>query len=431
MQNSIINLFKKSILILLFISAHSVWSQIAITELNYHSDSLNSSGDWIELHNYSGQTVDISGWTLRDGNAANPPYAFPSNTQMAAGSYIVLAENAAKFGSIHTGITLSGVLPFEFSNNSEQITLRDAANLVKIQFTYGDSTPWNKCADGQGRTLEILSPQLDPNLASSWRCGCVLGSPKAARSACINETVVVSEINYNSLTTQDPGDWIELRNTSNAGINISGWKMRDKNNYNVYTFPANTILNPFARIVVYADAAKFSNIHPTVLNKVGPFTFGFSANGDGIRLYNAQDKIRFSTYYNDNILWPQGADGQGLTLELDTNFTNDMDVCSPLTWFGGCFLGTPGKSFMYCADLSSENIESLEIEIYPNPTQDYLTISSFEEVEVFDNTGRHLYTKKQQYNSLGQINLEAFPSGMYILKIRSEGRVWTHKIIKN
>lgn len=402
-------------LLFIFFQLQTGLTQIAITELNYHSDSLNSSGDWIEIHNYSSNPVDITGWTLRDGSLFNAPYAFPTNSIIPPNGYLVLGENAAKFQNIY-GMTLDGILPFQFSNKSEQITLRDAANVIKIQFTYGDSVPWSKCADGLGRTLEIINEQGDPNDPKNWSCGCIGGSPKAAKTPCINEKVIVSEINYNSLITQDPGDWVELRNTTGSSINISGWRITDKNNYNSFTFPTGTILNPFARLVVYADNAKFTAIHPTVMNKVGPITFGFSADGDGVRLYEANNKVHFVTYYNDNIEWPQGADGHGFTLELDTNYTNDTDVCSPKAWFDGCFLGSPGKAFLRCPDFSVDENGLLNFRIYPNPTQDYIITNGAERVKILDLNGKLISEFETISSQENQLNISHLKPGIYMIQ---------------
>lgn len=412
-------------LLLLFFQQLSSFSQIAITELNYHSDSLNSSGDWIELHNYSSSPVDITGWTLKDGNTLNPPYAFPTNTIIPANGYLVLGENATKFLSIY-GMTLDGILPFEFSNSSEQITLRNAANVIQIQFTYGDSVPWSKCADGLGRTLEIINEQANANDPSNWGCGCIGGSPKAAKTPCVNEKIVVSEINYNSSLSQDPGDWIELRNTTSSSVNISGWKMTDKNNYNVYTFPTGTILNPFARLVVYADNAKFTAIHPTVMNKVGPFSFGFSADGDGIRLYESNNKVHFVTYYNDNIEWPQGADGHGFTLELDTNYTNAMDVCSPKAWFGGCMLGSPGKAFLRCPDFSVAENGLLNFKIYPNPSSDYIITLGAQRLKITDVNGKIISEFDAIPTQENQINISNLKPGVYMI----QGELGEHTLVQ-
>ena len=59
-------------------------AQVVINEINYNS--LNDplvpppfldSGDWIELHNTTGSSVDVAGWMLRD-EATLDPYVMPS-----------------------------------------------------------------------------------------------------------------------------------------------------------------------------------------------------------------------------------------------------------------------------------------------------------------------------------------------------------------
>lgn len=407
---------------LLFPFITALQAQVAVSELNYHSDSLNSSGDWIELHNYSASAVNMGGWTLRDGNVLNPAYTFAPGTSIPAGGFLVLVENTTKFAAIYPGVSFLGPLPFEFSNKSEQITLRDNASTIKVQFTYGDSVPWSKCADGLGRTLQIINPQADPNNPASWRCGCVLGSPRADFTPCTGETVIVSEINYNSSVSANAGDWIELRNLSNSGINISGWKMKDQNEYNVYTFPPSTIINPMGRLVVFQDNALFSARHPSVLNKVGPFSYGFSANGDGIRLYDASNKIRYSTYYNDNIQWPQGADGNGYTLELDTLFTSADDVCAPAAWFDGCPEGSPGKQFTLCAGFSNEEASTLSISIFPNPASDQLTVSATENIhalQLLNTEGKVLRNIRISPSFSYTMPLHELSPGIYFLRIET------------
>lgn len=53
------------------------------------------------------------------------------------------------------------------------------------------------------------------------------GSPGIAYSPCF-ENPLVDEINYNSLITEDAGDWFELYNYSAVDIDVSGWKVKIK-----------------------------------------------------------------------------------------------------------------------------------------------------------------------------------------------------------
>lgn len=400
------------------LTSFSAHSQIAISEINYNSDSLNSPGDWIELYNYSGNSVDLSNWKIMDSQPVNA-FTIPGGTVIPANGRLVLAENFTKFDQRFPGIPRIGPLSFGLAGSGEQITLMDQNGIVKVQLTYDDSLPWSKCADGMGRTLEIINPQGNANDPSNWRCGCVMGSPNAAFSPCTSEVVIVSEINYNSDSVANPEDWFELWNTSNGVVNISGWYVRDDNNSNVFQFPANTVLNPQARLVVFRDAAAFAAQHPNVSNKVGPFSFGLSNSGDCIRLYDNQNRIKFTVCYSDKSPWPVEADGGGYTLELDTLFNNSKDVCSPASWFAGCKGGSPGKAFSPCNASLPEDLLA-GISIFPNPASEILyfeTEKPVEEITLTDLNGKILMRFNGPPDN-GFLNLSPLPGGLYILKIR-------------
>ncbi len=48
------------------------------------------SYDWIELHNRSGQTVDLSGWRLSDGKKNLEKFVFPKGAKIKAGGYVTV-----------------------------------------------------------------------------------------------------------------------------------------------------------------------------------------------------------------------------------------------------------------------------------------------------------------------------------------------------
>lgn len=405
-----------------------VRAQIAVSEINYNSDSLNSSGDWIELFNYSGSTVDLSNWKIMDSQPANA-FTIPSGTVVPSNGRLVLAENLIKFDQRFPGIPRIGPLSFGLAGAGDQITLMDQNGIIKVQLTYDDSLPWSKCADGMGRTLEIINPQGNPNDPANWRCGCVLGSPNAPFTPCTSEVVVVSEINYNSDSVNNPADWFELWNTSNSPVNISNWYVRDDNNGNVFQFPPNTYLNPMARLVVYRDNAAFSAMFPNVSNKVGPFSFGLSNAGDCIRIYDSQNRLKFTVCYSDKLPWPLEADGGGYTLELDTLFNPSKDVCSPNSWFAGCLFGSPGKAYSPCNTSLPESTVPLTVQIFPNPTQDIITIETGAEseglVQLIDLQGRLILNNKVQSFPI-TLNLKNLSSGQYILWVK-QGNQTAHR----
>lgn len=407
-------------------------AQVVVGELNYNSDSTVSAGDWVELWNPSGSSVDISGWRMVDGNLGNPPYIIPNGTVLTAGARIVLADNLTKFDQQHPGVQRLGPLGFEFANSGEAVTLQNASGQVQVQFTYTDSLPWNRCADGFGRTLELLDPAITPTDPNNWRCGCIKGSPGAAFSPCTTETLLISEINYNSSTSAEAGDWVELWNKTNGAVNLSGYRLRDNNNTNVYVFPGGTTLNPQERLVVFNDAVNFTVQHPGVTKKIGPFTFGLGADGDAVRIYNASDRLVQSLWYKDNEDWYKScADGGGGTLELDLDFDPADDISSFRSWFCGCPKGSPGTAFVNSCNLSVDDTQILpNMAVWPNPTADYLSVqTSVAGISAYRIVGMDgkVWVQGNTTGNTFLLDVSAFPAGMYVLTVGEQWTKWVKK----
>jgi hypothetical protein len=62
---------------------------VVINEVMYHPISEDDNDEYVELYNRSGSAVDLGGWRLQGGIS----FTFPSNTVIAAGGYVVVAEN--------------------------------------------------------------------------------------------------------------------------------------------------------------------------------------------------------------------------------------------------------------------------------------------------------------------------------------------------
>ncbi len=156
---------------------------ITFSEINYHSDTIVDGGDWVELHNYGTADVDISGWNFKD-EMDNHSFVFPTNTVIAAGGYLVLAEDLTKFSAAYPSVTnVIGSLGFGFSNSGEQLRLFDYRDSLYISSLYSDQIPWPVTADGLGYTCELLDSLGDLNDGNNWFAGCLHGSPGRAYSS--------------------------------------------------------------------------------------------------------------------------------------------------------------------------------------------------------------------------------------------------------
>lgn len=154
--------------------------------------------------------------------------------------------------------------------------------------------------------------------------------------------ITISEFNYHSDSLHDSGDWLELHNLSSQPIDISGWSIKDDNDYHRYTFATNTVLPGNGYLVVAEDMTKFAEQHAAVNNVVGPLGFNLSNFGDQIRLYDYRDTLYLSFYYMDIAPWPTGSDGGGYSCELSNPAISLGDGSN---WFNGCIGGSPGQAY--------------------------------------------------------------------------------------
>ena len=145
---------------------------IVINEINYNSPADVDPGDWVELYNANDAPVDISGWYFEDesGNF----FGLPANTIMPGNSYIILAENEEMFSAIYPNVSnIYGNFAqdpggFKLSGKGERITLKNAAGVLIDEVDFDDKDPWPTAADGDGPTLQLITPSLDNALAQSW-----------------------------------------------------------------------------------------------------------------------------------------------------------------------------------------------------------------------------------------------------------------------
>ena len=157
----------------------------------------------------------------------------------------------------------------------------------------------------------------------------------------------ISEINYNDDETQVAGDWIELRNTGNGTVNLTGWCITNGVNTPRFEFPTGTVVPPNQYLVIARDLNSFQSMHPDVDNVIGNFYFSLPASGGTIRLLDHRDTVIREVQYLDSLPWPMVADGGGRTLEF---LENAIDESLATNWFAGCMFGSPGQAYEPCTE---------------------------------------------------------------------------------
>lgn len=154
-------------------------AEIVINEIYYDAEPNVSASEFVEIHNSGTTAVDLSGWFFTDGIA----FTFPAGTSLAAGAYLVVAEQpagyATRFPSAPAPI---GSYTGGLSNSGELLDLVDAAGLRVDRVEYGVESPWPVGANGGGVSIELIHPSLDNNLSGSWRSADPAPTPGAQNS---------------------------------------------------------------------------------------------------------------------------------------------------------------------------------------------------------------------------------------------------------
>ncbi len=255
-----------------------------------------------------------------------------------------------------------GHIQSEFSLQS-QVTLTlnvnpSGAGRIQISTVNPTSYPWSGVYF-RGNPVTITALPNPGYEFDHWRSNVAISSNNSNQELTINFTstdqitayfsgssespkITISEINYHSSSTSDAGDWIELHNYGTVDLDISNWKIRDKNDYHTFNFPLNTVLEAGEYLVVAEDLTKFQTYFPQVSNVTGPLGFGFDNGGDEVRLFDYRETDILEAIFDDQYPWEINPDGLGYTLELSDPLVN---LNSAGNWFSGCVGGSPGRAY--------------------------------------------------------------------------------------
>ncbi len=318
---------------------------LVINEINYSSLTTFDSGDWVELHNPTTNAADVSGWKLQDSKNS---FDLPVGTIIPPGGFLVLVENDTFFTAIYPEVTnYISNLAFGFSSGGEQIQLSTHQGCLIDVVDYEAIAPWPIAAAGDDATLSLTDSSLDNSLAESWEAsGNATGTPgEANTNICegVDSGIVINEINYNSPLTFDTGDWLELHNTTNSPVDLSGWQLHD--NLKAYEIPLNTIIPANGYLVLVSNVTNFTNLYPTVENYLGPLGLGFGNGGEKLRLYDASRCRADLVHYDDVAPWPTAPDGNGPSLSLIDPLS---DNALGENWEASPANGTPGRENIPC-----------------------------------------------------------------------------------
>ncbi len=156
---------------------------IVINEIMYNPISRRNQDEYLELHNRSGEPVDISNWRIR----GDISFTFPSNTTIEGNSFVVIAENRdyliQKYAALSQQNTF-GNFNRTLSNSSGSLRLLKPAPkfisgpdgqqieqtiyVIEDEVTFQEDGEWPTDPDGRGSSLELVNPGVDNAVGANW-----------------------------------------------------------------------------------------------------------------------------------------------------------------------------------------------------------------------------------------------------------------------
>lgn len=295
---------------------------LRVTELMYNPPG-NSSvpGDeyeYIELQNTGSSPLNITGYKF----AAGVQFTFP-NMILAPGEKTLVVKDLAAFTARYgSSLPIAGQYIGSLDNGGEVIRLQTPDNRVIQDFSYSDT--WFPSTDGKGDSLVINNPYADPSTWSTpgaWHAStATLGTPGIDETVFPpQDAVVVNEVLANS---SGPNDWIELKNTTAAPIDISGWYLSDSaSNLMKYQIPAGTVI-PASGFITFTQQQTFGSIYQ------GTNAFALSEAGDDVYVSSSSAPGVLGAYRTAAHF---GASDPGVTMGRYTTSTGRVDFVALAT----------------------------------------------------------------------------------------------------
>ncbi|MBL7221293.1 MAG: lamin tail domain-containing protein [Phycisphaerae bacterium] len=309
---------------------------IVINEVLTHTDIPDV--DSIELHNTTGESIDIGGWFLSDtwGSSLNPlngdykKFQIPAGTTIPAGGYLVFDEGDFNPIVIGGGSLIQFALDGAHGDNVWLMQADGLGNLTHFadHVEFGgarNGESFGRWPDGTGGLYPMILQTLGDDNSSDVNNG-----PRAP------DPLIISELHYNSSEpdSSDDLEFVEIHNHSDEEVDLTGWRIRGEVDYDFYP---DTIIAAGGTLVVLS----FNPDNPDNAARVADFRAAHGidgsvalAGGYGGKLDNGGGRVVLQSpdeppieepeyiphlvedeaNYDDEAPWPASPDGLGDSL---------------------------------------------------------------------------------------------------------------------
>lgn len=457
---------------------------IVINEIMQNpSVSDDANGEWFELYNRSGTTLDLSGWIIRDCDTDY--HEISGDLFIEPYSYIVLGNSLTSNGGVHLDYQYSGI---SLGNSSDELLLISPWGLV-------DSVAWDNgivFPDPNGASMAFIEQPVDNANGENWFISSIqfgdgdYGTPGLPNNPSDIEVYPASLQFPNTMAGLSSELKIEIKNNLNNATNSLLIDTIFSNNGVFYPGFCDTIIQPGDSVLLsvyfYPDSpavytgelAIYSNDYDEKVTYVSLYGTGLESNPD---IFINTDSLFF---------YPNSQDSSSATLKVyniglevleieELSFSNPSYLTSD---FSGASVN-PGDSVtieVLCTSsaevgtteemsIISNDPETPEISVkliqkiinstgftngfipdkfilennYPNPFNNRtvirygLPIESYVSIKIYDLRGNLVKTLLSKRELPGYYSVawdaKQFSSGIYLYTLESSGIISRHKMV--
>lgn len=219
-------------------------SEIMISNKGSVPDNLGGYPDYIELHNGSTEKADISGYGLSDSLLEGAKYVFPAGTVLEPDAYVVVWCGGEAEDGMHAPFKLSAgeeAVLFDASGRPLDTAVLNSVDSGMVLRREGEVWTQAKPCPGYPKTEEGMA-EYEKSLKETEDIGLYINEFMASNATTLCDS-------FGSYS-----DWIELYNSTDTDMDISGFGISDNLSQPMkYRFPDGTTIATKGYLVVFCS----------------------------------------------------------------------------------------------------------------------------------------------------------------------------------
>jgi hypothetical protein len=300
-----------------------------INEVQYNppQSGTDTAYEWFELYNNRSETIEMVGWGIRDNGGYD---AISSMTISAHGFVVVVATDnfSVNFPDYSGTIVFisDGRIGNGLGNEGDCLILIDSSGNTIDELSYGSditiNSSWMKKVT-EGHSMErqpaggsfIDNSEPTPGFGLLPPAPTPVPTPTPSSSPVVSPTpvipgtvasrsdILVNEVQYNppQSNSESAYEWLELYNTLDHVVSLSGWRISDNYGSDAISF---VNISPHGFAVVAASRSFYEN-YPNCLTAIifiddGCIGNGLGNNGDCVVLRDSDDNVIDAFSYGDD-----------------------------------------------------------------------------------------------------------------------------------